>query len=160
MRREPLIPRGTIALTLLIAAIFFWSLPTMLSSAEATLEEADLPDANLVFITIPTDTIYGVDTSTFWTSFDRTQDLQWIHAFAPTVSGGDSAKIKAVNCYLTNDTGVYASRSWYLFSVIANGIPSDTSITFTIPMARGIKFIMTSTADQDTTYVGGFYIYR
>lgn len=167
MRRESFTLRGSMVTLLMLAALIFWSLPTILSDAEpAKAASSEFkwveiePDANLVFVTIPTDTIYGVDSTVVWTAFSGRQDLQWVHAFAPTVAGGDSAAISDVKCYLTNDIGLLADRSWWHFGSIATNVDADTSITFTPPMATGIRFAIYSSADQDTTYVGGFYIYR
>ena len=172
MRRKTSVLPQLLIISLMLVAGMLWSSPTFRgwwhSEAETAnaefawteLKEADLTETNLVFVTITTDTIYGVDSTVVWTAFSGTQDLQWVHAFAPTVSGGDSATISDVKCYLTNDTGVLASRSWWHFSSIATNVDADTSITFTPPMAAGIRFAIYSSADQDTTIVGGFYIYR
>lgn len=151
MKRTPFI--GWVIIALLVASVgsgFYPSDPLRADEAAGVyVYQAFNPN---------TDTLFGVDSLVTIIRFRKFQELDWVHAVAPTVAGGDSATISSVKVWLTNETGL-GSSFWY-HSELTTAVAGDSSYTLTIPMALGVRIVLHSTADQDTTIIGGYYIYR
>ncbi len=114
-------------------------------------------DMVMVAINSSGDTLFGVDSLDVnyeWTNLTR--DIDWIHSLAIRMSGGDSAAIGSVKIYLSPDGTNYYQHG----SAILTAADSDTAVTVSIPMAKAVRFRFMSTADQDSTILSGYYIFR
>lgn len=110
------------------------------------------------------DTLFGIDSMDVDIHFQAGQDLDWIHWVAPTFTGGDSAGLATgILVYYSND-----GTTWYAATVAAHdtilaGVTSATdysTVLATVPLLKALRLRLVSTADNDTTIVGGYYIYR
>lgn len=140
-------------------AIMAFLIVAPLPEAESIAEPTPLHYVRLIEAS-GNDTLFYADSYLVTVHFEDGQDLEWAHAVAPSFAGGDSAGINVgITVYFSNDGLTFYASGEILFA----GAEAETlrSAVVTVPMLlRAIRFKIESDADNDTTIIGGYYIYH
>lgn len=157
--------KSPILLWVALAGIVFCMLPLALSVNESGADGSPLHYVKLRAAASTTnDTLFGVDSLTVDVHFQANMDLDWVHYVAPVFSGGDSAGLESgILVFYSNDgTNFYAATVAAHDTIFAGATAATDSSSYLsgIPLLRAIRLRFVSTADNDSTIISGFYIYR